>query len=289
MTPDAIAAAFHAACLAEIEAPKPGNVHVFAGGHDMEARHFLDAAATAAPFIANPALTVGERIRRAVAASLDVAGTNTNLGIVLLCAPLAAAAEQAGETGGDLWTALAHVLDGLDVGDAEGAYAAIAAANPGGLGKLSNADVRDPPRITLREAMAQAAGRDRIARAYATGYADVRAIGLPALEAAGGEPVAPWWPATAVYLGFLTAFPDSHVERKWGREAALWVLTEARALAAGLAADAPAAEERLARLLQFDRAIKAQNLNPGTSADLTVATIFAAMIDPILRKAVDNG
>jgi triphosphoribosyl-dephospho-CoA synthase len=285
MRPDAIAAAFVAACRAEIEAPKPGNVHIFAGGHDMEARHFLDAAAAAAPFVADPSLIVGERIRRAVAASLAVAGTNTNLGIVLLCAPLAAAAGR----GGDFWPALAGVLDGLTVADAAGAYAAIAAANPGGLGRLDDADVRSPPQISLLEAMAQAAGRDRIARAYATGYADIREIGLPALAAAQQAQAAPWWPATAVYLAFLTAFPDSHVERKWGRAAARWIRAQAGELAAGIAAENPAPGERLARLLTLDRAIKAENLNPGTSADLTVATIFAAMVDPILRKGVDNG
>jgi triphosphoribosyl-dephospho-CoA synthase len=285
MTPGAIAAAFVAACRAEIEAPKPGNVHIFAGGHDMEARHFLDAAAAAAPFIADPSLIVGERIRRAVAASLSVAGTNTNLGIVLLCAPLAAAAGK----GGDLWPALAGVLAGLTVADAAGAYAAIAAANPGGLGRLDDADVRSVPHISLLEAMAQAAGRDRIARAYATGYADIRGIGLPALAAARQAAVAPWWPATAVYLAFLTAFPDSHVERKWGAGAARWIHSEADALATWISAGNPGPEERLARLLALDRAIKAENLNPGTSADLTVATIFAAKVDPILRKAVDNG
>ena len=42
--PEQIAAAFLASCRDEIEAPKPGNVHAFAGGHDMEASHFLDSA-----------------------------------------------------------------------------------------------------------------------------------------------------------------------------------------------------------------------------------------------------
>lgn len=285
MTPAGVAAAFLAACRAEIEAPKPGNVHVFAGGHDMEARHFLDAAQAAAPFIADPALTVGERIRRAVEASLAAAGTNTNLGIVLMCAPLAAAAAR----GGSLWPALEAVLAGLTVADAASTFAAIAAANPGGLGKLDDADVREPPGITLREAMAQAAGRDRIARAYVTGYADIRGVGVPALAAAEAAMIAPWWPATAVYLAFLTAFPDSHIERKWGREAAAWVMAEARALAVDLAAGPAGPEERLARLLALDRAIKARTLNPGTSADLTVATIFAARLDAILRKTVESG
>lgn len=285
MTPAAIAAAFVEACRAEIEAPKPGNVHVFAGGHDMEARHFLDAAAAAAPFIADPALSVGQRIDRAVAASLAVAGTNTNLGIVLLCAPLAAAAQQ---VQGDLKAALAHVLAALTREDAAGAYAAIAAANPGGLGRHDN-DVREIPMVTLRQAMAQAAGRDRIALSYVSDYADVWALGIPAYLEAAAAKVAPWWPATAVFLAFLSAFQDSHVERKWGQEAARWIRAEAQALNSALLADRPPPEERLTRLLALDRRIKAENLNPGTSADLTVATIFAVKLDPILRKRADNG
>ena len=53
------------------------------------------------------------------------AGCNTNLGIVLLCAPLAAAVERREP----LRTALHAVLGGLDVADAAAAYRAIARAN----------------------------------------------------------------------------------------------------------------------------------------------------------------
>ena len=89
-----VAAAFRAACCEEIEAPKPGNVHVFASGHNMEAAHFLTSAEASAGPLATPGASVGARVLGAVAASFDAVGINTNLGIVLLCAPLAAAAEQ---------------------------------------------------------------------------------------------------------------------------------------------------------------------------------------------------
>ncbi len=39
-----VAAAFKAACLDELEAPKPGNVHVFASGHRMTAAEFVRSA-----------------------------------------------------------------------------------------------------------------------------------------------------------------------------------------------------------------------------------------------------
>ena len=90
---NAIAEAFIAACRDEIEAPKPGNVHVFADGHGMTVTDFLRSAEAAAPALSNPSLPVGARILAAVEATFAAAGMNTNLGIILLCAPLAAAAE----------------------------------------------------------------------------------------------------------------------------------------------------------------------------------------------------
>ena len=43
-----IAAAFKWACLAELDAPKPGNVHTFAAGHRMTVDEFISSADAAA-------------------------------------------------------------------------------------------------------------------------------------------------------------------------------------------------------------------------------------------------
>src|ERR1700684_394466 len=112
-----VAAAYIEACLAELDAPKPGNVHRFAPGHRMEVADFVRSAEASAAPIAARGARVGIRVRAAVEATLSAVGQNTNLGIILLCAPLAAAAEVP-----DLaWReALASVLDGLDRADAEG-------------------------------------------------------------------------------------------------------------------------------------------------------------------------
>ncbi|MDQ0509781.1 triphosphoribosyl-dephospho-CoA synthase [Ancylobacter amanitiformis] len=271
MTPDAIARAFRAACMAELEALKPGNVHRFSAGHGMEVAHFERAAAAAAPCIAARGARVGARIEAAVAASLKVTGLNTNLGILLLCAPLAAAAEAAGA----LRAELAAVLHGLDGDDAQAAFRAIAAANPGGLGRVDVHDVATPARIGLVEAMALAAGRDRIARQYARGFEDVFELGLPRLAAfAEAEPQAR---TEAVYLAYLSAFPDSHIARKFGTAVAEEVRSEAERVAGTVDLRAPAAM-RHPPLLAFDLSLKERGLNPGTSADLTVATLFAAAL-----------
>ena len=105
------------ACRLELMALKPGNVHIHAEGHGMSVAQFLDSAAAIAPILATPGRRVGEAIRRAIEATRDVAGCNTNLGIVLLLAPLAAAA-LCRDKGEPLRLRLARVLDGLSVADA---------------------------------------------------------------------------------------------------------------------------------------------------------------------------
>ena len=113
-----------------MQAPKPGNVHVFAAGHGMEAKDFIDSAHVAAVPLATPGIDVGARIFAAVEATFARVGQNTNLGIILLCAPLAQAALDF--PGEDLPLGVARVLKGLTRADAELAFKAIARANPGG-------------------------------------------------------------------------------------------------------------------------------------------------------------
>lgn len=274
MNAEAIAGAFRAACHAELDALKAGNVHRFSAGHGMEVAHFERAAQAAAPFLAAPGERVGRRIETAVAASLAATGLNTNLGIILLCAPLAAAAERPAA----LRTNLDAVLAGLDLADAEAAFRAIAAASPGGLGRHEAHDVTAPARIGLRQAMAEAAGRDRIARQYVAGFNDVFEIGLARLvELGAAEPEAR---TEAVHLAFMAAFPDSHIARKFGEAMAGQVRVEAAEVVAEVDFHAPA-QARRAPLHAFDMSLKARGLNPGTSADLTVATLFAsALLSP---------
>jgi triphosphoribosyl-dephospho-CoA synthase len=268
--------AFEAACLAELDALKPGNVHRHAPGHDMTTMDFERSAAAAAPSMGDPRLSVGERILAAVEATREAVGCNTNLGIVLLCAPLAQAA-LCRSPGQNFLDALAEALTSLDVADASLAFRAICLAAPGGLGSSPRHDVRDEPNVTLLEAMREAAFRDRIARQYVTGFADVFELGVTRLESlrTAGWPES--WAVTGTYLAFLASFSDSHILRKFGRVSAEAVRQEARELDRRVqAVEAPSS--LLADLLAFDRALKAKDLNPGTSADLTVTSHFAAAL-----------
>jgi triphosphoribosyl-dephospho-CoA synthase len=268
--------AFIDACTLELRALKPGNVHDYAAGHGMSVGDFVKSADAAAAPLCRTGRAVGVRIRDAASATHAAVGCNTNLGILLLTAPLLAAAERA--TGSELRRALRETVAALTIADAVAAYAAIRLANPAGLGRAESQDVSAAPDVTLGEAMAMAAGRDRIARQYATSYEDVFAIGVAGLAAARRRGLPPAWAASRIYMGFLAAFPDSHVSRKFGDAVAEELRESAAPLAARIAAtDTP---DRLTPdLLAFDAALKARGINPGTSADLTVASLLADILE----------
>ena len=205
-------------CLDELDAPKPGNVHAFAPGHRMTAAQFERSAAAAAAPIAQAGARVGARIEAAVAATFAAVGVNTNLGIILLCAPLAAAAERGSS---DLHGALAAVLDDLDIEDARRAFSAIVRAAPAGLGRAEQHDVFAPPTVTLREAMAAAAHRDRIARQYVSGFADIFEIGEANLVRALASTVAPALGNAGGLHGFSGGVPrQPHRAQTWSRAGA---------------------------------------------------------------------
>ena len=276
MTPveraDRLGRAYREACRLELKALKPGNVHVHAAGHRMTMAQMETSAEVSAVPLARPGSAVGRRIIDAVSATHAAVGCNTNLGIVLLAAPLLAAADAS--PAGDLHGAVQGVLARLTVDDATAAYAAIRLAAPAGLGSTREQDVAASPSVDLRAAMTLAADRDRIGRQYATGYDDVFSLGVPQLAAAHREGQPPEWGATRAFMAFLAAFPDSHTARKHGAAVAEGVRGDAAALRDRLTGG-PADRDLVAALLAFDQRLKARSINPGTSADLTVASLLA--------------
>ena len=267
-----IEGAFVRACELDVAVRKPGNVSDASAGHGMTAAMFRASAVAAAPALTRAGARLGERVEAAVQATWAAAGCNTNLGILLLCAPLAMAAERLPSPPGALALrqGVREVLAGLDAADAAAVYRAIASANPGGLGEAKAQDVQRPPTIGLVEAMSLAAERDLIARQYRDAFADLWDTGLPAVPA--GLP--PEHPAAvqAVFLAWLSAYPDSHIVRKHGGAVAQTVMQAAQGWRlrhdTGVHADWAA----------WDQTLKAARINPGTSADFTVATLMAALL-----------
>ncbi|MER8826546.1 triphosphoribosyl-dephospho-CoA synthase [Mesorhizobium sp. M0938] len=262
----------------EIEALKPGNVHLFADGHGMSAAQFMMSAEVSSGPLTDPRLPVGQRMLEAVRATRLAVATNTNLGIILLSGPLLCAAEMTGAPPHDsrLRDNLDAVLRTTSMDDTRAVFEAIVAAAPGGLGEAAN-DVRQEPKVHLLEAMREAADRDMIARQYVTGFGDVFDVGLAALEAALARGEGGMWPTVFAYMAFLAGFPDSHVVRNHGTEVANQARQQALAVQAALHANDDEAS-RIHLLMDLDRRLKAGKLNPGTSADLTVATLLVHLL-----------
>ncbi len=258
--------------LGEINALKPGNVHRFAGGHGMRYEEFLISARISAPLLCDPGLSLGERCLNAIQATRNAVGTNTNLGMVLLFAPIICAAQQI-QTRGVLRAAIGEVIASAQQADVARIFAAIALANPGGLGRVPAHDVHREPDCSLLEAMSAAADRDRVARQFATGFGDLFGIGLPMLErySTGGNGVE--WATVRCYLRFLASFPDSHILRKHGAQVAGQVSQRAEAALAELEQHKDPGT-MTSQLLGLDREWKDAGINPGTSADLTAASLL---------------
>ena len=280
LKPKAVSRAFLDACLAELDALKPGNVHRLGDGHGMTVIDFEKSAEAAAPPMGRKGLSVGERIRLASEATRHVVKQNTNLGIILLCAPLAGAALEAGD--GDFKSRLHETLRRLTVDDAREAYRAIREISPGGLGEAPAHDVRSEPEISLLEAMRAAETRDRIAWNYTHDFDDIFRLGLVWLAHALEHWDNRAWAAARVYLGFLAHVPDTLIERKFGERIATRVREEARPIESSFT-ECTSPEAMVAPLGAFDRSLKERGLNPGTSADLTVATLFAAALIALER------
>lgn len=259
------------ACLLEVAAAKPGNVTPAQDFSDMTYADLVRSGLVLGPvFARRRALrrSVGQLIADGVSETARVTEANTNLGIVLLFAPLvrAEATRRADEP---LRSATERILAQLDVDDAAAAFAAIVRARPGGLGEASEHDVRAPARVSLRDAMAAAADRDSIASEYATGYAIVFDTGLPLLAAALRDSSPTLEAIVSLYVGLLASHPDTLIERKAGAAAAQAVSAAAREVRDGTRS-----------LADFDASLRGPDhrLNPGTTADLVAATLLAALL-----------
>jgi triphosphoribosyl-dephospho-CoA synthase len=277
-SPEAVSGAAQLACVLEVSAEKPGNItprHDFA---DTSYEDMLRSAIAVGPEIGRAAERgVGETVLAAVRATRGVAGANTNLGIVLLLAPLARAAL----FGGCLRGRVGEVLGALTLDDARAAYAAILEAGAGGLDAHVEHDVREAPTVTLGDAMAAAAERDSVAAEYATRYAVTFELGLPALSRALDDGLRPRDATVELSLELLAAVPDTLVARKRGRRAAEHVSAGAsRALAAGGVRD----DTGRAAVQAFDASLRRDGnaLNPGTTADLVTAVLFVALLEGLL-------
>jgi triphosphoribosyl-dephospho-CoA synthase len=276
-----VAAAATLACTLEACAEKVGNVTPTSAFIDARFDDFAVSAQALGAAVAESAPgRVGRTVYRAVAATARIAPSNTNLGMALLFAPLAAAARA--RDGAGLRRRLVRVLRGLSVDDAHWAYRAIRLARPGGLGRSEAADVRRSPAITLREAMRLAAGRDTVAAEYVRGFPVTFDLALPGLRQALRQGLDLLNAIAQAHLEVMARVPDTLIIRKGGAAAAAAVAAQARAVvrAGGLGTRKGLAA---ARRLDRDLRRRGNRLNPGTSADLVAAALFVWLLETASR------
>ena len=144
---------------------------------------------------------------------------------------------------------------------------------------------RDAPTVGLLEAMRLAADRDRIAAAYVTDYADIFEFGLPVLANARGAYGRSEPRRHHAAHGLPRVFPDSHIVASTVLATAEAVREEAHALVRLLATRGAAATHWPNCSISMQSS-KRRNVNPGTTADLVVATVFvASMCDAMGPRA----
>lgn len=261
----------HLACLVEVLSPKPGNVTPGAEYQDATVQDFITSARASAPLLATAERTgVGRAVLAAAEATKAAVGHNTNLGILLLLGPLAAVPQSLSLADG-----IRPVLSGLTVEDADWAYRAIRLASPGGLGDADTQDVHEAPTESLQECMRHAAHRDLIAAQYVNNFADVLGVGCNLLVKSS-DVVAESDRITWVALKLMTQYGDSLIARKSGQAASDDVRNRAKAV---LETQWPAKVAGQQAYRQFDEYLRSDGnrLNPGTTADMIAAIVFAAL------------
>ena len=257
------------ACLLEATARKPGNVHPEASFPDLTYADFVKSAAVIAKILANiESHTIGCSIKECISETQKVISSNSNLGMVLLLAPLAAVPPEKTIAEG-----IQEVLEQLSIQDAKEVYEAIRIANPGGLGNTKTEDVASEPTGTLRDVMCIAANHDSVASEYANNFCITLSTAVPALQTFWKQ-CTNWEEAVIrLQLQLMSDFPDTLIARKCGIEEA-----QQSAMHANEVLKAEDFKTNLSKLDSWLR-FKGNQRNPGTTADLIVAGLFVAMRD----------
>ena len=259
--------------LTELSALKPGNVSLYANGHGMQAADFSESAKLTTPILCDSSLSIGERILESVRITISKIGCNTNLGMLLLFAPLIRAAEC---NTASLPENLHKVLQGLDHRDTHCIFEAIRCANPGGLGDSQRYDVNKKIQsgTTIQKAMQEASQKDLIAKQYATNFVDIFSLGLQQITSYFSCWNSMEWATVACYMMFMSKYADSHISRKFGYPIAEQIKINALPIAKKLQKkDNPT--DAIEMLMAFDSSLKNRGLNPGSNADLTATSVLA--------------
>ena len=296
------------ACILEVTAPKPGNVHRGADFEDVTFSDFLISAVAIGEVFDRADLSIGQSVLQAVKQTEAFVGTNTNLGIVLLLAPLVVAAREAAEREQKQLTSelVDECLGAVTSGDGRMVFDAIAIAKPAGLGTVPMCDVNQSQgEVDLLAAMELAADRDSIAKQYTNGMADMFGVGQRLLAQGRGLFEDLNSAIVFVHVAWMAQQPDSLIARKLGlpvaqqaaqmAQKAVDVVFESDAFKASQEGQAVCLDDtasdqfwKLVADLDFWLRSDGHLRNPGTTADLVAATLFVALYNGMLTVPLND-
>jgi triphosphoribosyl-dephospho-CoA synthase len=289
------------AMLLEVSASKPGNVTPTASFEGTRIEHFLASAVASESSFEKAAqrgigvseyklnireVGIGEIIKEcAVDINAWQKGGNTLLGTVMLLVPIAVAAGMT-PTGKNfifdfsrLRKNLRLAVESTTAEDAARLYEAIDVAKPSGLGDAPDLDVTDPASkarlleddVSLFEVFKLAAGYDDICSEWVRNYHITFDLAYPYLtEQLERDDLNA--AVVHTFLKILSEHPDTFIARKAGAEKARAVSLEAKHVLELGGLETTAGREAV-RALDGRLRASGNQLNPGTTADLTAAAL----------------
>ena len=265
-------------CDTEIKSLKPGNVHKYSKGHGMNLKDFLKSSLIISKCLTKNNLDLGKKILISVNEIQNKIKKNTNLGIILMLSPIATIVQEEGVISKEeLLKKIKSLIKKQNIKNSIPIFKAISLTSPGGLGFSKKYDVNEPPNTNLYKAMEFAKKKDLIARQYCNGFEDIYKIGIPAYKKFYNKWGKVDWALTGVYLTFLKKFNDSHIVRNKGNKIATSIKKEAKKYYFFLKRNKNLTKIKK-KLLIFDKKLKSKRINPGTIADLAVATLLFEIV-----------
>ncbi|MGY8766932.1 MAG: triphosphoribosyl-dephospho-CoA synthase [Pirellulales bacterium] len=260
------------ACMLEVSAPKPGNVHRGADFENLTFQDFLTSAIAIGPAMeAASKTTLGDTILRAVTETQALVQTNTNLGIILLLAPLCSVPEDQ-----ELSFGIKQVLEQLTADDTAKVYQAIRLAQPGAMGKSEAMDLAESPPEDLLAAMNLSADHDLVAKQYTNQFETVLSEASNWLTEKHLGSLTLSQRIIHTHVRLMSGYPDSLIARKCGADLA----NKSAAMASRvIESGEPFSEPYLLELSSLDFWLRSDNnqRNPGTTADIVTASLFVAL------------
>ena len=292
------------AILLEVSTHKPGNVNFVVGFEGTRVEHFLASAVAAAPSFEEAArrgiavakgklslekVGVGQLIRDCIA-DIDAwqKGGNTLIGTIILFVPMAVAAGMTPFKENKDYDELdipklrkniKLVTEATTAQDALNVYESIGIAKPSGLNGAPDLDVRDAKskerllkeNVSLFQVFKIAAGYDDVCSEFVNNYPITFDMAFPYLM----DLLLSKGMTTAIvntFLKILAEHPDTFIARKVGVENARRISLDAKNILKENGVATPEGKE-LTMLLDKKLRESGNNYNPGTTADITAATI----------------